>query len=138
MKIYRNEIEIQDIEVDGQTELKQKVGAEDIITSRFTVIETKLDLQIGDYVLFKDSVYTLLDEPQVKKEKNSFTYNLQFKGDLYVLKNVQLKNPDTDEHEFSLFGDAIDMISLIIYNANRVYGLSGYILRTMWNQRKAN
>lgn len=124
MKIYRyiNEVktELEDINIDGQTELRQKIGGEDLVTSRFTIEGRKLDLQIGDFIEFKDSVYTILDEPQVKKSQNTFSYNLQFKSDMYILKNVQVMLDD--DSEFFLFGDPIDAVSLIISNLNRVYG----------------
>ena len=129
MIIYRNidgvKTILHNIEVDSNTELQQKIAGQDVILARFTVADEMLDLRIGDYVEFKNSVYTILDEPQVKKSQNHFFYNLQFKGDQYILKNVQLFNPGTDETEFFLFGDAIDMISLIIHNLNRVYGHTG-------------
>jgi len=128
MKIYRyiNEVktELEDINIDGQTELRQKIGGEDVVTSRFTIEGRKLDLQIGDFIEFKDSVYTILDEPQVKKSHNTFAYNLQFKSDMYILKNVQVMLDD--ESEFYLFGDPIDAVSLIISNLNRVYGEGVY------------
>ena len=128
MKIYRyiNEVktELEDINIDGQTELRQKIGGEDLVTSRFTIEGRKLDLQIGDFIEFKDSVYTILDEPQVKKSQNTFSYNLQFKSDMYILKNVQVMLDD--ESEFYLFGDPIDAVSLIISNLNRVYGEGVY------------
>tara|TARA_R110002020_G_scaffold318905_4_gene534530 strand:- start:2313 stop:4730 length:2418 start_codon:yes stop_codon:yes gene_type:complete len=128
MKIYRyiNQIktELEDIEIDGQTELRQKIGGEDVVTSRFTIEGQKLDLQIGDFIEFKDSIYTILDEPQVKKSQNTFSYNLQFKSDMYILKNVQVMLDE--DSEFFLFGDAIDAVSLIISNLNRVYGAGVY------------
>ncbi|WP_028375985.1 phage tail protein [Leeuwenhoekiella sp. MAR_2009_132] len=128
MKIYRyiSEVktELEDIEIDGQTELRQKIGGEDLVTSRFTIEGRKLDLQIGDFIEFKDSVYTILDEPQVKKSQNTFSYNLQFKSDMYILKNVQVMLDE--DSEFFLFGDAIDAVSLIISNLNRVYGAGVY------------
>ena len=130
MIIYRNingvKTIIHNIEVDAQTELRQSISGEDLINSRFTVEQNKLDLQIGDFVEFKDSVYTVLDEPQVKKAQNSFSYVIEFKSDQYILKNVQLLNPDTEETEFFLFGNAIDMVSLIISNMNRVYTDGAY------------
>lgn len=128
MIIYRyiNEVktELEDINIDGQTELRQKIGGEDLVTSRFVIEGRKLDLQIGDFIEFKDSVYTILDEPQVKKSQNTFTYNLQFKSDMYILKNVQVMLDD--DSEFYLFGDPIDAVSLIISNLNRVYGEGVY------------
>lgn len=129
MIIYRyiNEVKTQlhDIEVDDQTELRQKISGEDVILSRFTLPE-KIDLQIGDFVEFKDSVFTILDEPSIKKSQGFFAYNVQFKSDQYILKNVTLINPDTEETEFYLFGDPIDMVSLIISNMNRVYTNGDY------------
>ncbi|RXG18717.1 phage minor structural protein [Leeuwenhoekiella aestuarii] len=128
MRIFRyiDEVktQINNIEIDGQTELLQKIGGEDVVTSRFTIEGRKLDLQIGDFIEFKDSVYTILDEPQVKKSQNTFSYNLQFKSDMYILKNVQVMLDD--ESEFYLFGDPIDAVSLIISNLNRVYGEGVY------------
>lgn len=128
MIIYRyiNEVktQIHDIEVDDQTELRQKISGEDLILSRFTLSE-KIDIQIGDFVEFKDSVFTILDEPSIKKGQSFFAYNIQFKSDQYILKNVTLINPDTTETEFFLFGDPIDMVSLIISNMNRVYDTNG-------------
>lgn len=119
MKIYRNNNEIHDIEVDNNTELRQSISGEDLISSRFTVAE-KLDLQIGDYIEFKGANYSILDEPQVNKSQNTFTYAVEFKSDLYVLKNVQVMLDGNSE--FSLFGDAQDAVSLVISNLNRVYG----------------
>ncbi|RXG13968.1 phage tail protein [Leeuwenhoekiella aestuarii] len=128
MRIFRyiDEVktQINNIEIDGQTELLQKIGGEDVVTSRFTIEGRKLDLQIGDFIEFKDSDYTILDEPQVKKAQNTFSYNLQFKSDMYILKNVQVMLDD--ESEFYLFGDPIDAVSLIISNLNRVYGAGVY------------
>ncbi len=108
-----------DLEVDSQTELKQSISGEDVILFRYVSEQVKLDLQIGDFVEFKESVYTILDEPNVKKSQNTFTYNLQFKSDQYILKNVQVMLDS--ESEFSLFGNAIDMVSLILSNMNRIY-----------------
>ncbi|WP_300441374.1 phage tail protein [Christiangramia sp.] len=129
MIIYRyiNEVktQIHDIDVDEQTELRQKISGEDLILSRFTLPE-KIDIQIGDFVEFKDSIYTILDEPSVKKSQAFYAYNLQFKSDQYILKNVTLINPDTEETEFYLFGDPIDMVSLVISNMNRVYSNGNY------------
>jgi hypothetical protein len=123
MEIFRNingvKTSIHDLDVDSQTELRQSISGEDLITSRFIVEGVKMDIQIGDFVEFKDSVYTILDEPTIKKEQNTFTYNLQFKSDQYVLKNVQVMLDD--EAEFYLYGNAITMVSLIISNLNRVY-----------------
>lgn len=123
MIIYRNiasvKTIIHNLEVDSQTELRQSISGEDLIMSRFTSEGDKLDIQIGDFTEFKDSVYTILDEPNVKKSQNSFTYNLQFKSDQYILKNVQVMLDD--EAEFFLFGNAIDMVSIILSNLNRVY-----------------
>src|SRR5690606_33333145 len=50
----------------------------------------------------------------------------EFKSDQYILKNVQVLNPETLETEFFLFGNAIDMVSLIIHNLNRVYTDGAY------------
>lgn len=129
MKIYRiiegEKTEIQDIEVDQNTELNQKISGQDLIRSRFTSEGFKYDIQIGDFVEFKNARYTILDEPQVKKSQNSFTYDIQFKSDQYLYNNVQLKNPDTEEVEFYLFGSAIDMVSLVLHNMNRIYGTEG-------------
>lgn len=114
------------IEVDSQTELRQSISGEDLISSRFTIEGAKLDIQLGDYVEFKDSVYTILDEPEVKKSQNTFSYFIEFKSDQYILKNVAVLNPEFTESEFFLFGDAIDMVSLIISNLNRVYTDGAY------------
>ncbi|WP_417444651.1 phage tail spike protein [Joostella sp.] len=119
MKIYRNEVEIHDIEIDANTELKQSISGEDLISSRFTLPE-KIDLQIGDYVTWNGLDYTILDEPQVKKSQGYFTYNLQFKSSLYLLKNVLVLLDDSSE--FYLFGNAQTLVSQIISNLNRVYG----------------
>ncbi len=123
MIIYRNILGVKtilhDLEIDNQTELKQSISGEDLVLCRFTNEGQKLDIQIGDYIEFKDSVYQILDEPNVKKSQNTFTYNLQFKSDQYILKNVQVMLDD--EAEFFLFGNAIDMVSLILSNLNRVY-----------------
>lgn len=110
---------LHDLEIDNQTELKQSISGEDLVLCRFTNEGQKLDIQIGDYIEFKDSVYQILDEPNVKKAQNTFTYNLQFKSDQYILKNVQVMLDD--EAEFFLFGNAIDMVSLILSNMNRIY-----------------
>lgn len=123
MEIFRNingvKTSIHDLDVDTQTELRQSISGEDLITSRFVVEGVKMDIQIGDFVEFKNSVYTILDEPTVKKAQNSFTYSLQFKSDQYILKNIQVMLGN--ESEFFLFGNAVTMVSLIISNLNRVY-----------------
>ena len=129
MKIFRFiegvKQEIHDIEVDDNTELNQKISGQDLIRSRFTSEGFMYDIQIGDFVEFQGIKYTILDEPQIKKAQNSFSYDLQFKSDQYLYNNVQLLNPDTTETEFFLFGDAIDMVSLVLNNMNRVYGQEG-------------
>ncbi len=129
MKIYRTiegvKTELHDIEVDGNTELNQKISGQDLIRARFTSDGFMYDLQIGDYVEFKDAKYTILEEPQIKKSQNAFSYDIQFKSDQYLYNNVQLLNPGTEETEFYLFGDAIDMVSLVLNNMNRVYGQEG-------------
>lgn len=117
--------ELHDIEVDDNTELNQKISGQDLIRSRFTSDGFMYDIQIGDFVEFQGIKYTILDEPQIKKAQNSFSYDLQFKSDQYLYNNVQLLNPDTTETEFFLFGDAIDMVSLVLNNMNRVYGQEG-------------
>lgn len=119
MKIYRNSVEIHDIEIDKNTELRQSISGEDLILSKFTLPE-KIDLKIGDYVIWNGIEYTILDEPQVKKSQIYFTYNLQFKSSLYKLKNI-LTLLD-GESEFHVFGDAQTLVSVVINNLNRVYG----------------
>ena len=119
MKIYRNSVEIHDIEIDKNTELRQSISGEDLITSRFTLPE-KIDLQIGDYVTWNGIDYTLLDEPQYKKSQGFFSYALQFKSTQYLLKNVLVLLDDNAE--FYLFGNAQTLVSQIINNLNRVYG----------------
>lgn len=129
MKIYRvvNEVEelINDLSVDEQTELKQAVSGEDIIISRFAREGSQLDIQIGDYIYFKGAKYYILTEPNVKKARNTFTYSIFFKSELYMFQNVIAINPETEETEFYLFGDAIDMVTLILENMNRVYNPDG-------------
>ena len=129
MKIYRIiegvKTELHDIEVDSNTELNQKISGQDLIRARFTSDGFMYDLRIGDYVEFKDAKYTILEEPQIKKSQNAFSYDIQFKSDQYLYNNVQLLNPGTEETEFYLFGDAIDMVSLVLNNMNRVYGQEG-------------
>lgn len=119
MKIFRNSIEIHDIEIDKNTELRQSISGEDLITSQFTLPQ-KIDLQIGDYVIWNEVEYTILDEPQIKKAQSYFTYNLQFKSDLYKLKNIMVLLDGNNE--FYVFGNAQTLVSVIINNLNRVYG----------------
>lgn len=129
MKIYRliEEVEtlMNDLSVDDQTELKQAVSGEDIIISRFAREGSQLDIQIGDYIRFNDATYYILAEPGIKKAKNTYTYSLFFKSDLYMFQNVIAINPETEETEFYLFGDAVDMVSLVLENMNRVYNPLG-------------
>lgn len=126
---------LHDIEVDDKTELRQGLSGLDLVDSTFTSEGTKLDIRIGDYIEFKDSVYTILDEPSIRKEQNTFTYKLEFKSDQYRLKNVQLINPDTTEGEFFLFGTPIDHVSLIISNMNRVYNTGAVYFADYVEQR---
>lgn len=126
MNIYRYntdgvKVVVTSVDFDKQTELRQSIKGEDLIASRFTLPAPKIDLQIGDFIEFKETVYIIMEEPQVKKEKEYFQYNVEFKSDLYYLKNALVINPDTTELEFSLFGTAQDQVSLIINNLNRVY-----------------
>lgn len=119
MKIYRGSSEIHDIEIDKNTDLRQSISGEDLIIAKFTLPE-KIDLRIGDYVIWNEVDYTILDEPQVKKSQGYFTYTLQFKSSLYKLKNI-LTLLD-GESEFHVFGDAQTLVSVVINNLNRVYG----------------
>ena len=58
MKIYRNEVEIYDLVIDGSTKLSQKLMGEDLINMQI-VTDQAIDLRVGDYTMHDGSKYEI-------------------------------------------------------------------------------
>lgn len=126
MQVYRNDIEIIDVVIDNQTQLKKSILNEDFIQASF-VMESYFDFQIGDYVNWRGKKYTILEYPSVKKvQANQFQYNIDFKSDQYRFQNAMyLFDGQT---EFYLVGNFQKFANLITVNMNRIVGSDYYQL----------
>jgi len=117
--IYRNKAIRDTIKVSDNAFLIRRFYGENQI-----VIETDerepLNLQIGDYVVYKGLKYYLNTVPTVTKSSSiTYRYSIVFEAEYYNLTKVQLL--ESGEPDFNFSGSAEDMLDLIITNLDRVY-----------------
>lgn len=111
-------------------ELSQKLLSEDLVSITVTN-STPIDFALGDSITLFGSRYVLNRLPKVRKE-GSYTYDLEFEGEMYALRRAQFLLYDDSgvaiEGEFSYMGTLEDVARLAIANLNRVYGSGTYTL----------
>lgn len=111
-------------------ELSQKLLSEDLVSITVTS-STPIDFALGDSITLFGSRYVLNRLPKVRKE-GSYTYDLEFEGEMYALRRAQFLLYDDSgvaiEGEFSYMGTLEDVARLAIANLNRVYGSGTYTL----------
>jgi hypothetical protein len=116
--------QVAEIKVDNKTQLKQRLMGENRIEAVFS-LDSFIDFQLGDYVLWGGTSYEIKKAPQAKKSKaNQFDYNLEFFGPEYDLgTTMMLLDGVTD---YSLNGKPETFLSHIVNNLNRVFGTNVY------------
>lgn len=126
MIVYRGNSEFLNVEVDNNTQLKQELGGEDIVSASFT-LEFFYEFRIGDYINWRGKKYTILDQPSHDKSRtNEIKYDIVFKGYRYGFTNA--KYLFDGNVEFPLRGDLEKFASLLVTNLNRLVGSEFYQL----------
>ena len=74
----------------------------------------------GDYIIWEDEKYYLLEYPQIDKHStNKYIYRVTFTHQFFLLKDIQFMV--VDRAETTLYATMEDVVDLIITNANRAY-----------------
>jgi hypothetical protein len=125
VQIYRSTTLILDAKPNENSNVKQEIMGEHILTLQFD-LDIMYDLRIGDYCIVYGNTYFIHAQklPVVtKKSQFLYEYDLQMVAPQYLLQNIQylflgddnsLSNPD-----FSLYGTADNFMDLLIKNAAR-------------------
>jgi hypothetical protein len=119
LQIYRNELPHLLIPIDENTFFSHVVMGEHIISSSF-IIDEPLDVDEGDYVLFRGDRFTINKPLPPFDKTNSFTYkyDLVFEGYIYDLLDKVFTH--LGAMEFSYFGTPLAFIQLIVENMNSI------------------
>ena len=116
LSILRNSIEIATVSIDEKTKFTHKIMGEHKITSSFYAV-TPLDIQIGDYIEWKNNTYAINQLPSLKKVSNtSYYYTAIFEAVEYNLYNKLFM--DEGAADFSYHGTAEDHLNLLLTNIN--------------------
>lgn len=110
--------------VKPEGKVSSKIMDEELLNMSFP-LNHYFAFKIGDTVVAYNNIYSLSEEPAVKKvATNHYQYQLKFTGLKYELAKIQLMFPDGDNHltigDFSVNGDAKTIVELIVENANRI------------------
>lgn len=120
--VYRivNELEtvVCGISEKGTTYKSGIMAVEEIQCS--IVVDSKLDIQSGDYVKYNDVNYTLnRDDEFTQKSDVEWSYTLIFEHPLYTLFDKLITNPLTGTTTFQLTGKLIDFVDIVVWNTNK-------------------
>lgn len=131
-QIFRNSIEVVQVEPLDNSELSQKKQSEDIIRLKFTLNDF-IDVKIGDYIAFEktNQIYVLNKKPRITESPKNYKYECIFEGSIHELKKtkVLLTTPkeqggDYKDYKFPLTGNAQTFLDFIVLNLNQ--NSSGY------------
>ena len=120
MKVYRDGIEIYDLPITASAKHKVTLMKEDYVSIPFVSCE-ELYLKSGDYIVFEDKKYILMEDyiPSMKDEL-TFNYELKFNAPWYNLETYQfLFNTEVDgiirrESDWSITDTAAGVLRLIV------------------------
>lgn len=120
--IHRNNKMVASVNATG--DLTEKLFGEETLTMNFTLTKF-VEFKIGDSVQVYGKTYYIATEPNVEKiSTREYRYNLTFNGIKYRLAEVQYFFYDEKNQltmpEFSIMGNAQEMVELLVANANRV------------------
>ncbi len=132
--IYRGLTIFKTVNIDEKTVFSQKLMNEHKITSEITVDQV-IAFQIGDYILFRGEKFYINRVPGVKKiNTKSFSYSLEFEGELYGLYAKLFLYDGLAE--FSYTGNASDFLTLIISCMSTIS--SGWSIGTVDTSEEVN
>ncbi len=118
MKIYRNDIQLVDIELDDSSVFKHTIMGDEMCVLSFTN-DSPIDFKIGDYIEYEEQKYTINTIPSLKKiANNEYSYNITFEGIKYDLNKILLKLDG--KVEFPVNFSIEQVLDLVLENINEV------------------
>lgn len=119
LSLYRNAVEILQIEIDEKTIFTHKLMGEHRIVSEF-YSNIILGIQVGDYIIHNGEIFTLNRLPDTKKiDSGTYQYKCEFEGDIYTLSKKLFISTD-NLAEWAYVGTAADYVALIVNNLNEI------------------
>ena len=112
---------------------QKELNGQDVINVTFHD-SSKVDLSIGDYIMFQSKKYTLNVMPEVRKRGAMFEYDCVFEGIMYELsKRLYMDGIGAD---FFLTGNMQTFVDLLVTNMNR--NDSGWVLESVLQTETRN
>ncbi len=102
-----------------------KAMGERVVDMQFS-LPVYVDFMLNDFIVLDNETYKINLTPTVeKKAKRLYDYTIQFEHEFYDLAKIQIQglNPQNGylEPSFSVTGNALTIITLIVENINRAY-----------------
>jgi hypothetical protein len=124
LDIYRNGVLYQTIKPDANSSQVKQVMGDNVINLGFVLSEAG-NFQYGDYCTVFGELYKLNSVPNEKKvASNRYEYNMKMEAEYFDLSKANFLFLGSDnslkETDFSLTGNALTFINLLLQNANRV------------------
>ena len=121
MKIYRDNIQILDVEIDNSSIFKHAIMGDELCLLNF-ISETYTEFKIGDYLLYNSQKFVINTPAKLTKiANNEYSYNLRFEGIKYELSKILIQLDG--KLQFPLDSDIEQIIDLIVINMNAVSGI---------------
>jgi len=118
MKIYRNNVELLDVELDDKSVFKSTIMGDEICELNFTS-EIFVDFQLQDNIIYNSQYFVINTPPKITKvANNEYTYFLRFEGIKYDLGKVLVKLDG--KLDFVLSADISQLVDLIVFNMNEI------------------
>ncbi|MEG2212658.1 MAG: hypothetical protein RRY35_02045, partial [Clostridiales bacterium] len=111
MKVYRNGVEIYDLQITDKTVINQRLQVENTLTVVYES-QTALDITVLDYVLVGAEKYSLSEQPQYDQTGGLYKYSYLFQGRIHQLDSLLM--PDEGADDFYYFGTLYDHLDFVL------------------------
>lgn len=83
------------------------------------ITPTPVDLGIGDYIIYNDSVYKLYQKPEHKNNNGQYQYQLKLYHTNHEITHKIFLKPNTSETTFKTVGTLEDILKIWLWNVNK-------------------